>query len=227
MFAVVTIAVPLGFICIPLVRNLGDAWSIGIPKGDTPARPTAAFAGGDAMAGSPRDAASALAKGEALLNRWHEREAWEEATLAGKMLPLPPGAIVAKVDWSEAMNHLASIAKDDVAYPKAQRLLQSMAAADKKAAEHAAAMEEGLRAQGREQFAAELDRVFFEKRMNADVSADGPQNTTLRIDNVLTSNVLAHDLQKSGIIEKARSAGFKLILFADGHDASWTWELTP
>lgn len=145
------------------------------------------------------------------------------AALAGKSVPLREP--IKKVEWAESKEQLASIGKDKPEYTRAQTLLKSMAAQDKKNADFWAAEVAKGKVQLRKQFAENLEQRFIDHRMNADVTVSGPQNTTLRIKYVLASKVSANDLAKSGIIEQAESAGFKVVQFTDGYTSTWTWKL--
>ena len=152
-------------------------------------------------------------------------ELWSKASLAGKASAIPPGGLITKVEWANARAQLQAIEKGKPEYIRAQALLSAMALKDKKDAEFVAAEEAKAKVSQRKQFAAQLEQTFVESRMNADVTAQGSQNTTLRIKYVLASKVSANDLSKSGIIEKAEAAGFKLLQFTDGYESTWSWKL--
>jgi len=79
--------------------------------------------------------------------------------------------------------------------------------------------------EARRLYAQLLEKQFIERRMNTDVTTSGRENTTLRIKWVLTSKVTANDLQKSGVIEQARAAGFKRVEMTDGYDETFYWDL--
>jgi hypothetical protein len=173
----------------------------------------------------PLDAGSAIAEGEALLKRSKALDTWSKASLAGKSASIPAGGLITKVEWANAGEHLGAIEKGRPEYAQAQALLSVMAAKDKKDAEFVAVEAAKAKIASRKQFAAHLEQSFIESRMNADVTAQGPQNTTLRIKYVLASKVSANDLSKSGVIEKAETAGFKLVQFTDGYNSTWSWKL--
>ena len=79
--------------------------------------------------------------------------------------------------------------------------------------------------EARRLYAQLLEKQFIERRMNTDVTTSGRENTTLRIKWVLTNKVTANDLQKSGVIEQARAAGFKRVEMTDGYDTTFYWDL--
>lgn len=168
-----------------------------------------------------------IQEGEAMLKRWREREAWAAATLAGKKLKQPDSKPVTKQEWADVKAHLSSIKATQPQYQKAQAILSAMAEEDKKAAAADAAFQATAKVDARKGFAKNLEQVFIEKRMNTDVSAYGPKNTILKIKWALASKVTANDLSKSGIVEQAEKAGFKKLIFTDGYDSSWTWDLKP
>lgn len=171
--------------------------------------------------------ASIIKEGETMLKRWREREVWATAKLAGKTLKEPDSRPVLKQEWADVKAHLSSIKSTQPQYKKSQALLTAMAEEDKKAAAVDAAFQAAARGDARKEFAKRLEQVFIEKRMNTDVSASGSKNTILRIKWALASKVSAHDLSKSDILETAEKAGFKKVIFTDGYDFAWQWELHP
>jgi hypothetical protein len=175
----------------------------------------------------PPTPAEAVAEVEALLKRGKIVEAQTKALAAGKSSSEAAVQPITMVEWADGRSHLNSIPKDVPEYAKAQMLLKAMDDRDKRNAEFMAAENAKAKVQGRKEFASRLEENFIEQRMNVDVTALGPQNTTLRIKYVLASKVTANDLNKSGIIEKAQSAGFKVVQFTDGYDSTWTWKLNP
>lgn len=166
-----------------------------------------------------------IQEGDVMLKRWRQREAWAAATLAGKKLKQPDSEPVTKQEWADVKTHLSSIKPTQPQYQKAQAILAAMASEDKKAAAADAAFQAAAKVEARKDFANNLEQVFIEKRMNTDVTAHGPRNTILRIKWALASKVSANDLHKSGIVEQAEKAGFKKLIFTDGYDSSWTWNL--
>jgi hypothetical protein len=166
-------------------------------------------------------------EGEAMVKRWREREAWGAATLAGKKLKQPDSKPVTKTEWADVKTHLSSIKPTQPQYQKAQALLSTMAEEDKKGAAADAAFQATAKIEARKDFAENLEKVFIEKRMNTDVTASGPKNTILKIKWVLASKVTANDLSKSGVVERAEKAGFKKLVFTDGYNSQWTWDLKP
>lgn len=172
----------------------------------------------------PMSAASTVAAGDALLKRWREREAWAKAQLAGKTLPEPAGAMVRKDEWSGMRTQLSAIAPSAPEYKRAQAVLKGMDEEDKKAAAFAAAELEKAKVTARKDYAKALEQSLIDKRMNVDVTASGPNNTTLTIKYVLANKVIVNDMQKSGIVEQAFEKGFKQVRLTDGYDSSWTWK---
>ncbi len=174
---------------------------------------------------TPLSAASAVAEGEALVKRDKEGDALGRAMLAGKPSSVPAGEPITKAEWADAKQHLQAIAADAPEHAKAQAVLKAMTARDKKNAEFTAALDAKMKLDNRKKFAEKLEQSFLDLRMNADVTAIGPQYTVLRIKYALVSKVTANDLTKSGIIERAQAAGFKSVQFTDGYDETWTWKL--
>ncbi len=168
-----------------------------------------------------------LQEGQKMLKRWREREAWATAFLAGKKLKEPDSNPVTKQEWDDVKARLNSIKETQPQYQKAQAMLKAMAEEDKKAAAAEAAFRAIARAEARKHFAKNLEQVFLEKRMDTDVSASGTKNTVLKIKWVLASRVTANDLSKSGILEQAENSGFKKVIFTDGYERQWWWDLKP
>lgn len=170
---------------------------------------------------------ASIANAQALLQRSREWEAWGESSLAGKKPKMPNSKPVMKEEWSAAQSRLDAIKPKQAQYQKAQGLLRAMAEDDKRRAAASAKFEARARIGARKEFAKNLEQLFIERRMNTDVTASGPKNTVLEIKWVLASKVTANDLGKSGIIEKAEQAGFKKVIFTDGYDRAWRWDLNP
>lgn len=168
-----------------------------------------------------------IQEGEAMVKRWREREAWAAATLAGKKLKQPDSKSVTKQEWADVKTHLSSIKPTQPQYQNAQALLSAMAEEDKKAAAADVAFQATAKIEARKDFAKNLEKVFIEKRMNTDVTAYGPKNTIVKIKWALASKVTANDLSKSGVAKQAEKAGFKKLIFTDGHNSEWTWDLKP
>ena len=78
----------------------------------------------------------------------------------------------------------------------------------------------------RKQFAKKLEETMIETgRMNVDVTPSGKNYTVLTIKWALASKVTSRDLDKSGLIEKAKGVGFKKVIFTDGWDFGCQWDL--
>jgi hypothetical protein len=94
----------------------------------------------------------------------------------------------------------------------------------KKNAAAAEELQRIARIEARKVFAANLEKVFIEKRMNTDVTVEGSANTVLKIKWALASKVTANDLSKSGLIDQAKEAGFRRVIFTDGYNSVFEWD---
>lgn len=139
----------------------------------------------------------------------------------------PDSKPVTKQEWDNAKARLNSIKETQPQYQKAKALLTEMAVVDKKAAAANAVLLAKARVEARKDFARTLENTFIEKRMNTDVTANGPKNTILHIKWVLATKVTANDLSKSGLLQQAENAGFKKVAFTDGYDREFYWDLQP
>lgn len=139
----------------------------------------------------------------------------------------PDGKLVTKQEWANAKASLNSIKETQPQYQKAKALLSEMEVVDKNAVAANAILVAKARVEARKEFARKLENTFIEKRMNTDVTADGPKNTVLHIKWVLATKVTANDLSKSGILEQAENAGFKKVIFTDGYNREFLWNLKP
>ena len=76
----------------------------------------------------------------------------------------------------------------------------------------------------RKTFAERLQNQLLDQRMNAEVKASGKDSTVLTIRYVLATDVMARDLQKSGILDKAWVCGFQTVKLA-GTGYVWDWKV--
>lgn len=78
----------------------------------------------------------------------------------------------------------------------------------------------------RDQMAKTVENSMLDEGYNVDVTAEGPDHTTLRLRWIFVSKVFAHQLsQRTEVFENARKIGFKKIVATDGYDETWTWKL--
>jgi hypothetical protein len=78
----------------------------------------------------------------------------------------------------------------------------------------------------RDQMAKSVENSMLDEGYNVDVTAEGPDHTTLRFKWIFVSKVFAHQLSKrSELFDNARKLGFKKIVATDGYDEAWTWKL--
>jgi hypothetical protein len=69
-------------------------------------------------------------------------------------------------------------------------------------------------------------RTILDSGRNVDVTAEGPNHTTLRFKWIFVDKVFAHDFSKrTEVFDTARKEGFKKIVATDGFDETWTWKL--
>lgn len=143
-------------------------------------------------------------------------------------------------DWESTRTSLTSIKKASPQYVDAQTLLAAMSADDKKLsdgrrqladdAKRLAAAQEPLEIAARKEYAKKLEQQFLEQRMDTTVTATGTKATTLSIKWVLASRVSAHDLANAGLVDQAKSLGFKSVVFFNGFESElaerWVWDLT-
>jgi hypothetical protein len=143
----------------------------------------------------------------------------------------PPASV------AEASKHLAAIAPNSVEaaegakfkreYDIAKRrqaevVAKVQAAAARKRAADAAVVNRILR----DVMAKTIENKMLDQGYNVDVKAIGDDHTTLHIEWILVSKVLAHQMSKQGdFFEEARKAGFKKVEISDGYDESWYWNL--
>jgi Tfp pilus assembly protein PilO len=129
--------------------------------------------------------------------------------------------VLKDTDLRSQANQLRS--QYEISEQKAKRaavLAAEKSAKDEKVRE--AAIERVLR----DQMAKSVENSMLDEGYNVDVSAEGPDHTTLRFKWIFVSKVFAHQLsQRSEVFENARKIGFKKIVATDGYDETWTWKL--
>jgi hypothetical protein len=78
----------------------------------------------------------------------------------------------------------------------------------------------------RREYARNLESTYLDKGINARVTTRGSSATTLRIEWVLVSRVVAHQLAQDPILfESLRSLGFKRLEITDGYSETYSWKL--
>jgi hypothetical protein len=88
--------------------------------------------------------------------------------------------------------------------------------AAEKAAKQEAAQEAALNGILRQAMAKSVGNSMLDEGYNVDVTAEGPDHTTLRLKWIFVSKVFAHQLsQQSDIFDNARKIGFKKIVATD------------
>jgi hypothetical protein len=76
----------------------------------------------------------------------------------------------------------------------------------------------------RRMFARNLEYRLLDRGMNVTVTTQGSNATTLRLEYILVSKVLVHQLEKDGsLLEEIRQQGFRRFVLTDGYDETWTW----
>ena len=103
---------------------------------------------------------------------------------------------------------------------------QSVAVAAEKSAKEKVATAEAINRILRDQMAKSVENSMLDEGYNVDVTAEGPNHTTLRFKWIFVDKVFAHQLsERTEVFENARKVGFKKILATDGYDETWTWNL--
>jgi hypothetical protein len=79
----------------------------------------------------------------------------------------------------------------------------------------------------RKRFAESIETDFLKAGMDVSVYAEGEATTTLRLKYVLMSRPLVYKLANdTKLIEGAKAAGFRSIIFADGYRSRWVYSVT-
>lgn len=79
----------------------------------------------------------------------------------------------------------------------------------------------------REVFAKNMERSLLDKGITTDIQAKGNNKQILEYKYALMSKAVVYKLvNESYALETAKKAGFKKIVFTDGFNSSWTYDLT-
>lgn len=79
----------------------------------------------------------------------------------------------------------------------------------------------------REVFAKNMERSLLDKGITTDIQAKGNNKQILEYKYALMSKAVVYKLVNEGnALETAKKAGFKKIVFTDGFNSSWTYDLT-
>lgn len=131
---------------------------------------------------------------------------------------------------TEGLRHLSAI---DSKSPQRKQADALRAGFERKRAA-ARAEEERRRAQSeaklmrdlRVRMASSMEEKMLDGGLNVNVRAIGKDQTTLRIEWILVSKVVAHQMSKQGdLFSNARQAGFKRVEITDGYNETWSWTL--
>ena len=76
-------------------------------------------------------------------------------------------------------------------------------------------------------YAKTLERAMLDKGFNTEVQAKGANKQVLEYKYALMSKALVYKLSNEGRnLESAKNAGFTKVIFTDGFNSSWTYDLT-
>lgn len=76
-------------------------------------------------------------------------------------------------------------------------------------------------------YAKTIERAMLDKGFNTEVQAKGANKQVLEYKYALMSKALVYKLSNEGrTLESARNAGFTKLIFTDGFNSSWTYDLT-
>lgn len=129
--------------------------------------------------------------------------------------------VLSGTDLASQAKHLRSQYADSEV--KAER---AATIAAEKSAKEERALEAKVDRVLRDQMAKSVENSMLDEGYNVDVTAEGPDHTTLRFKWIFVSKVFAHQLsERSEVFDSARKIGFKKIVATDGYDESWTWKL--
>jgi len=79
----------------------------------------------------------------------------------------------------------------------------------------------------REVYAKTIERAMLDKGFNTEVHARGANKQILEYKFALMSKALVYQLVNEGrILESAKNVDFKKLIFTDGFNSSWTYDLT-
>lgn len=140
---------------------------------------------------------------------------------------VPAVAVVGLVVYSEATRPAWEAAQKA---EQAETLRVSLVTAQ--AEKHRKDEEEAARRtpEARKAYATELEGLLLDGRMNFTVQAEGKEADVLRIEWILLSKVTVRDFTKGGLVEQAKSRGFRKMIMTNGSKYrtgdEWTWNLT-
>lgn len=127
-----------------------------------------------------------------------------------------------KTNWglvSEARKQLESIPPSAKEYPEAQRLMREVEHREKE-------IDRLSRMGAREIVAEQMEKKMLSEGMDFEFSVSGADKTVLRVKYVLMSRPLVYKLtNETDFLQNLKDAGFKKVIFTDGYDESWTYDL--
>ncbi|MDD5405993.1 MAG: zinc ribbon domain-containing protein [Sulfurovaceae bacterium] len=88
----------------------------------------------------------------------------------------------------------------------------------------ALALKPKIEQQARKMYASVLEHKMMDARQDISFSAKGKENKTLYVKWVLMGNATAYNFHKE-IAEKARGYGFTKVVYTDGYNETWTYDL--
>jgi hypothetical protein len=147
----------------------------------------------------------------------------------------PIGELILKVDNQNMREALLAIPHSAPEYDEASRILTSYAKHDEEGRKNMAALMARMIAEdadGRKDHANVLERKYLKNGLDIAVSVSGSKNTVLTLRYILFSRPLIYkfvtapdDRRESDFLSELRQLGFTKVIFSDGHDKSWTFDL--
>jgi len=127
-----------------------------------------------------------------------------------------------KTSWgrvADARRHLEAIRPDAKEYAEAQKLMKEV---ERREGE----IERMAKKVARQLVAEQMEQRMLSQGMDMQFTTSGADNSTLTIKYVLMSRPLVYKLtNESDFLSNMRNAGFRKVIFTDGYNESWTYDL--
>lgn len=118
-----------------------------------------------------------------------------------------------------AREHIANISMFEKEYPQAQKLLAEL---DRRKA----IIEKIANMAARQLVVEEMERKMLSQGMDFEFSVTGPNKDRLRVKYILMSRPLVYKLtNETEFLENMKRGGFKKVVFTDGYNESWSYDL--
>lgn len=127
----------------------------------------------------------------------------------------------------DAKKHLSAIPNNAPEYIESQKLTAEVAKREIEIQKAVKILAEKLMIEQRKDFAKKYELSLLNSGMDTTITTEGKDSTGLKMKWVLMSRPIAYKIiNDESAMSNLKNIGFKKIIFTDGHDSTWSIDLT-